>query len=134
MIIDVQFIQRVNERLGSLGYEVNGDDNYSINFLANKVFNRITVECNLVEVPNDLEYIVIDMVCGEFLYNKKQTGGLNDVFDLETAIKTIKTGDTDVTYALGDGSETCEERLYKLIYHLMTYGEKEFLCYRKIKW
>ncbi len=134
MIIDTQFIQRVNERLSSLGYEVLITDNFSINFLANKVFKRITSECNLVEVPDDLEYILIDMVCGEFLYSKKQIGGLNDVFDLETAVKTIKTGDTDVTYALGNGSETVEERLNKLIYHLMTYGEKEFLCYRKIKW
>ena len=71
-----------------------------------------------------------------FLFSKKQTGQLNaeNGFDVEMAIKQVQAGDTNVTFAVGEGSETLETKLNALISYLMNYGEGDFICYRQIKW
>ena len=80
--------------------------------------------------------IEIDRVCGEFLFSKKQSGQLNanNGFDVEMTIKQVQAGDTNVTFAVGEGSETLEAKLNTLISYLMNYGEGDFVCYRQIKW
>ncbi len=130
MIVDVEFIQKVNNRLSNLGYLVTNEDSGDIEYLSKKMFNRVTNQCNIKEVHNDLEYTIIDMICGEFLFERKQTGKLEGHFNLETAISSIKIGDTDIKYS----NESDEKKLDKLISHLMFAGEDELKCYRKIKW
>ena len=74
------------------------------------------------------------MICGAFLFALKQTGTLNTTFNLEAAVKQVQTGDTNVTFAIGDGSQTPEQRLNALLAYWMTNGEGDFVCYRKFKW
>lgn len=134
--VDEIFIEDILNRLLSFGYKPSETDSWMITFCIQKVENHIKNSCNISEIPNGLKEIEIDRICGEFLFSKKQTGQLNveNGFDLEMAIKQVQTGDTNVTFAIGDGSETPETRLNKLISYLLNVGEGDFVCYRQIKW
>lgn len=127
-----EFLLTVLERLESFGYTIKETDSWMIGFSVQKIENTIKNECNTSTVPDGLLNIAADMICGEFLFGKSQTGQLDD-FDFETALKTVQTGDTTVTYAV-ESSMTPEQRLNSLISHLLNYGRGEFACYRKIKW
>lgn len=132
--LDEQFIELVLKRLESLGYTIQDGDGWMIGFSVQKVENHIKNSCNTTSVPDGLKYTAVDMVCGEFLFALKQTGKLNETFDLDAAVKQVQAGDTNVTFAIGDGSNTPEQRLNNLLAYLMTKGEGDFVCYRKIKW
>jgi len=126
-------LEDVTKRLESFGYEVTEADNWMIEFLIQKIENSIKADCNINTIPEELHEIAVDMVVGEFLLNKKSREQLEG-FDLEAAVKQIHEGDTSVTFAIGDGSKTPEERLDELILYLMNYGKGKFAAYRCIKW
>lgn len=134
--VDVKFIKRVLKRLLSFGYILNEEDPYLVAFCIQKVENHIRNSCNINEIPKKLKEIEIDRVCGEILFSKKQTGKLNDEsgFNIETAIKQVQAGDTNVIFATGEGSETLEAKLNSLIAHLLNCGESDLICYRQLKW
>ncbi len=123
----------VKKRLESFGYIVTDADAWVLDFIIKKVENHIKNQCNTSTVPEELHEIAVDMVVGEFLLNKKSRGQLEG-FDLEAAVKQIHEGDTSVTFAIGDGSKTPEERLDELILYLMNYGKGKVAAYRCIKW
>lgn len=127
------FLLAVLERLDSLGYTVKETDSWMISFSVQKVENTIKNECNVTSVPDGLHSTAINMICGEFLFSKKQSGQLVD-FNLEQALKSVQTGDTTVTFETDKGSMTPEQRLNNLIDYLMNSGRGEFISYRKIKW
>jgi len=127
-----QSLLSVIERLESFGYTIKETDNYIIAFSAQKVENTIKNECNVTVIPDGLINIAIDMICGEVLFTKKQTGQLEG-FSLETSLKSVQAGDTTVSFAV-EGSMTPEQRLNNLISYLLSNGRGEFVCYRKIKW
>lgn len=126
-------LEVVTERLASFGYEVTAGDSWGLEFIIQKVENSIKADCNIDSIPDGLHEIAVDMVVGEFLLNKKSKGQLEG-FDLDTAVKQIKEGDTSVTFAIGEGDSTPEKRLDDLILYLMTYGKGKFASYRCIKW
>lgn len=129
------FVTMVVQRLLSFGLKLEENDNWLIVFSINKVFNHIINFCNVIEVPEKLYELAIDRICGEFLLNKKQTNQLtSENFNLSIAVKTIQEGDTNITFATGEGSETDETKLNSLIDYLMNKWEDDLLCYRKLKW
>ena len=122
----------VKKRLESFGYEVTEADAWVLDFIIKKVENHIKNQCNTSTVPEGLYEIAVDMAVGEFLLGKKNIGQLTG-FDLDAAIKSIQEGDTNITYAFGNGSMTPEERLNQLIDYLM-HPEADFVSYRCLKW
>lgn len=126
--------ETVIKRLNSLSYFPGDSDNWLITFAMEKVMQKIQNECNISLIPEGLTNVAVDMTCGEILFVLKQSGKLNDSFDLDVAIKQVQTGDTNVTFAIGDGTESVEQRLNSLINHLTTKGDGDFVCYRRIKW
>lgn len=126
-------LEDVTKRLESFGYEVTEADNWMIEFLIQKIENSIKADCNINTIPEELHEIAVDMVVGEFLLNKKSRGQLEG-FDLEAVVKQIHEGDTSVTFAIGDGNKTPEERLDSLIAYLMVSGKSQFVRYRRLKW
>lgn len=119
----------VKNRLKSLGYEVADGDRYAIDFAIEKVTWTIKNECNVTAIPDGLHNIAVDMVCGEFLSMKKGSGQLPE-FDVESAIKSIKEGDTQITYAVGDMASPVDW----LINYLMNSGKPQFVTYRRFAW
>lgn len=128
-------LELIKDRLKSFGYEPKEGDDFAILFAMKKAENTIKNDCNTSDVPDGLIPIAVDMAVGEFLtakktFDPKSIEGLN----LDYAVKQIKTGDTDVSFAIGAGSSTPEQRLDTFLNYLLTYGRGEFSCYRKIKW
>lgn len=123
------------ERAESFGYEMQEGDEFALIFAFKKVRDTIRNDCNVSEIPEGLERIAVDMTVGEFLSAKKTFApeSLKGI-DLDYAVKQIQTGDTNVSFAVGAGSSTPEQRLNDFLNYLLTYGRSEFSCYRKIRW
>lgn len=128
-------LERIKERLQSLGYTVKDSDDIAINFAMQKVENTIKNDCNVSAIPDGLIHIAIDMVVGEFLMSKK-TFAPNDLlnFNLDSAVKQIQEGDTNISFAVGEGIKTDEQRLDSFIDYLLNYGRDEFITYRRFRW
>ena len=128
-------LERVKERLQSLGYTVKDSDDIAINFAMQKVENTIKNDCNISAIPDGLTYVAVNMVVGEFLMSKK-TFAPNDLlnFNLDTAVKQRQEGDTNISFAVGEGSKTDEQRLDRFIDYLLNYGRDEFITYRRFRW
>lgn len=47
------------------------EDRWLMKFIIQKVVNHITSECNVDCIPCKLYEKAVDMICGEFLYEKK---------------------------------------------------------------
>lgn len=127
-----QFCEAVLNRLVSFGYTPKEDDGWVLSFVMQKVENHIKDSCNTTSIPDGLFHVAVDMVCGEFLYSKKQTNQLEIAdLDLSGAIASISEGDTSVSF---DSASTDEQKFNTLLNFLMTKGEGDFICYRKLKW
>lgn len=125
------FYEAVLKRLVSFGYTLKEDDSWLICFAMQKVENHIKNSCNTTDVPDGLFNVAVDMVCGEFLFTKKQTGQLEIAdLDFDGAFTSIKEGDTQVNF---DGSSD-EEKFDQMVNYLLHHGEGDFVCYRKIRW
>lgn len=95
---------------------------------------RIKNLSNLSEIPEGLESLAVSMAVGEYLNMKKCSGQLEG-FDLDAAaVKSIQEGDTNITFALGEGSSTPEQRLNSLIDHLINGRIGEIYRYRRLVW
>jgi hypothetical protein len=126
------FYEAVLNRLVSFGYELKEDDAWVLCFTMQKVENHILNSCNITFVPDGLFHSAVDMVCGEFLFGKNQTGQLDiATLDLTGAVKQISEGDTTVTF--GDGVSD-QDKFNSIVNYLMTKGEGDFVCFRKLKW
>jgi len=117
------------ERLQSLGYTSTDTDDWMMGFCKEKVENHIKNSCNVTEVPEGLQSVAVDMVCGEFLFGKKQSGQSVGI-DFEAVVKSIAEGDTTVTF---DTSTSLEAKYDALIVYLR-HSEVDFATYRRIKW
>ena len=94
---------------------------------------RIMNFTNLPTMPDELASLAVSMAAGEYLNLKKGTGQLEG-FDLETAIKQIQQGDTNISFAIGDGSLTPEQRLDSLIDFLSNGRRDELYRFRRLVW
>ena len=126
------FCESLLKRLTSFGYDIKEDDAWQLCFIMQKVKHHINNSCNTTSIPDGLFNVAIDMTCGEFLFTKKQTGQLEIAnLDLTGAIASVSAGDTSVSF---DNSASDEEKFNQLLNYLMTKGEGDFVCYRKLKW
>lgn len=128
-------VASVASRLESLGYEVREADSASLAFCVEKVRSTIKNEINWQDVPEGLVHIAIDMACGEFLkglmtFAPDALSG----FDLDAAVKRIQTGDTTTEFAVGNGTQTDEQRLTAFVNYLLNYGKDEFNSFRRLRW
>lgn len=126
---------QVKERLQAFGYALQSGDKALLAFALDRAVSTIKNDCNLAEVPEGLRQVAVDMAVGEFLQVKKtfapdSLAGL----DLDAAVKQVQTGDTNVSFAVGEGSLTPEQRLNQLIGWLLNYGRSQFSCYRRFRW
>ncbi len=128
----ILLIDDIKNRLASFGYTLLDTDNFALDFVIDKVENKIKNECNITEIPDGLYQVEIDRICGEFLFAKKQSGQLTE-YDFDMIEKQIQDGDTTVTYAIEAG-QTPEQRFDKLVKSLMDTGKGEFASFRRLRW
>ena len=119
--------------LTALGVAGAADDPL-LDIALNNVQWRIKNLSNLSEIPEGLESLAVSMAVGEYLNMKKCSGQLEG-FDLDAAaVKSIQEGDTNITFALGEGSLTPEQRLNGLIDYLINGRIGEIYRYRRLVW
>ena len=123
----------VIDRLGQLGYEVEQSDWKQIDFELNKTINYVKNYCNITTIPDILDYRIIDRVCADFLFYKKNSGSLQG-FNYEAVIKQIKEGDTTISYATGQGEDTPENRFDSFVKQLERGFDKWITPYRCVRW
>lgn len=121
------------ERLGQLGYTAVEADYAQIDFELKQVCDYVLNYCNISEIPEIIDYRLIDRVCAKFLFNKKNSGTLTG-FNYEVAIRKIKEGDTTVDYATGSSDVSVESRFDKLVNALERGFDKWLVPFRKIHW
>ena len=120
---------KIYERLISLGYAIEhevgegGETIYHptptdltiITVLKNKIVNAIKSDCNIDEIPTEIEGLVVDNIIGEFLFDKKTMGTLViDDMDLN-AVKSISEGDTTIQFADGSSQSEMLDTLIKYL-------------------
>lgn len=126
-------VEDVYDRLVQLGYVASEDDDECISFELTKVLNYVKNYCNITEIPSILNLRIIDRVCADFLYYKKNSGSLEG-FNYDAVIKQIKEGDTTISYAVGQGEDTPENRFDSFVRQLERGFDKWITPYRRLRW
>lgn len=121
-------------RLAMLGYKVIEDDTPGLEYLISKCEKDIMADINQNALPDGLFYTLVDMVAGQFMFNKKAAGDLEG-FDFEAPVKSITEGDVSVTFAGGsDGASSAEARFDALLSKLMHPAQSTLAAYRRMRW
>lgn len=120
-------------RLGQLGYTVTEEDYDQIDFELTLVLNYVMNYCNINTIPEILDPRIVDRVCGYFLFNKKNSGSLTG-FNYDAVIKSIKEGDTQIQYAVGQGEDTPENRFDTFVKALERGFDKWITPHRRLRW
>ena len=121
-------------RLAMLGYKVIEDDTPGLEYLISKCEKDILADINQNALPDGLFYTLVDMVAGQFMFNKKASGDLEG-FDFEAPVKSITEGDVSVTFAGGsDGASSAEARFDALLSKLMHPAQSTLAAYRRMRW
>ena len=112
-------------RLLSLGYELQEDDEFTLEQAMIEAEQYIMNYCNLESVPEGLK----DICCGSFLQTKASMGEL-DGFDVESAVSNIQEGDVSISFNEGIN----HSQLFDNLINTLTKKESELVCYRKMRW
>ena len=124
---------QVVNRLKQLGYNYVESDNDQLEFELNKIINYTKNYCNISKIPEIIDPRLIDRVCADFLYYKKNSGNL-DGFNYDAVIKSIKEGDTTITYSVGQGEDTPENRFDSFVKQLERGYDKWITPHRRLRW
>lgn len=123
-------LDRVLQRLASFG--CTAPDEWAVQFCIEKVENHIRNQINRADIPAELAEVLTDRACGEYLQSAYAAGKLElESLDLTNAVQSVSEGDTSVTFA-SDSSDSA--RLTALINRLLSTGEDDLLCFRKLRW
>ena len=125
--------EQVIKRLKMLGYTATVEDNEQIDYEMNMILNYVKNYCNITNIPEILDPRIVDRICSDFLFYKKNSGSLKD-FNYDLVIKSIKEGDTTLTYAVGQGEDTSENRFDSFVKQLGRGFDKWITPYRRLRW
>lgn len=125
--------QDIIDRLGQLGYTATETDYAQIDFELQKIINYVINNFTRKDVPEILDPRIVDRVCSDFLYYKKNSGSLEG-FNYDAVIKQIKEGDTSITYAVGQGEDTPENRFDAFVKSLERGFDKWCTPHRRLLW
>ena len=129
-------VEDIKKRLESFGYSAVPENEAALAFAFKKASDVCKNDCNVSEVPEGLETIVIDMAVGEFLLALKtfNPSNLSNVgLSFDSAVKELSEGDTRISFAT-EGNKSDEQKLDIMIDLLINGRRSEFACYRRLRW
>ena len=107
-------------------------DNFILENSIEKIKLYIINKTNQKQVPENLKYVWIERVIGEYLVFMLRIGKLEiDALDFGRIAKEISEGDTKVAY---DNTKTTGDKFEVYTMYLQTYGEDEIKRYRRLVW
>ena len=117
-------------KLLKLGIE--DPDNFILENSIEKIKLYILNKSNQKQVPENLKYVWIERVIGEYLVFMLRIGKLEiEALDFGRIAKEISEGDTKVAY---DNTKTTGDKFEVYTMYLQTYGEDEIKRYRRLVW
>ena len=122
-------LDRIKDFIKFLGYKIKDVDNSLIDYILGNETDRLKNDINQTEIPEKLEFLLIERVVSAFFNMKISTNSLGDDFSFEESVKLIKMGDT--SYDFGDVSSQ-KDMFVNYINSLGTGSD--YICYRKFKW
>ena len=125
--------EAVKSRLKMLGYTPSDTDDVMIDWELKRAERYILDFCNVQKLPEELLETVVDMAAAQILMARKATGALEG-YDFAAAVKSIQEGDTTVSYAVGEGSQTPEQRFDALMSSMAAPPIQSHLRYRRLQW
>ena len=132
MLDKTTLTEKIKDRLKLLGYTSSFEfDDTTIPYLIGKVEMNIKHWCNIDEIPECLECVVIERVCGEFLLDKISFNQIDDAL-VETLVKSTKIGDTEINYQVG--ATTPLDILRSQCKNMTSYGLSELKAHRRLAW
>lgn len=130
-IVDAEFCNDVIERLKGLKYTAVETDYFNLGFFITRSILKLLTFTNQKYVPVELRASLIDYIVGEFMLFQIENDVLPENFFAETdSVKSIKEGDTEVTFA--GGGKSARDVFLTLLAGLTS--REEWLCYRRLKW
>lgn len=122
--------ESVTDESTGADYSFTPTEELILSFNIDKCVRQIEMELNS-DIPEEFEYVLIDMIAGEFLMSQKSLGTLKiGTIDYDTAVKSVQEGDTTITFMDGESES---KKLDVLISYLM-HPEIDYADYRKIRW
>ena len=107
-------------------------DNFILENSIEKVKLYIINKSNQKQVPENLKYVWIERVIGDYLVFMLRIGKLKiDALDFGRIAKEISEGDTKVAY---DNTKTSGDKFEVYTTYLQTYNEDEIKRYRRLAW
>ena len=107
-------------------------DNFILENSIEKIKLYIINKTNQKQVPENLKYVWIERVIGEYLVFMLRIGKLEiDALDFGRIAKEISEGDTKVAY---DNTKTTGDKFEVYTTYLQTYNEDEIKRYRRLVW
>ena len=122
-------LDRIKDFIKFLGYKIKDVDNSLIDYISGNETDRLKNDINQTEIPEKLEFLLIERVVSAFFNMKISTNSLGDDFSFEESVKLIKMGDT--SYDFGDVSSQKD----MFVNYINSLGKgSDYICYRKFKW
>ena len=119
--------------LKDIGYNTTEEEGNLVDRLLSATECTIKNQCNISELPTDLDNVVIIRTCGAFLRWKSATSDLTTTFDINAAYKKIVEGDITVELSAPD-SVSPQKILSDYIKSLEEYGKRDVVAFRKVRW
>lgn len=127
------FLREVFRLIQAIGYEMTDGDSWLVGFCVQKIEQEIKNACNVPSVPLGLYKCASGLVAADFLTLKRANGKLDaDSLNFEPALKQIREGDTELTYAT-ETALSGEQRL-NLFLAACYQGREQLIAYRRLKW
>lgn len=123
-------IDRIEQRLKALGYEVTEADYLLLRDAAHSAEMYIRHYCNVSTIPSCLDHVLIDIAAANFLLCKQSTGQLTGI-QLEQVVKKIQDGDASVEYA---GTVDREATFNTFLLSMQKGYNSELNAHRKMRW
>lgn len=128
----MEVLEKVKTRLTTFGYTAVPTDESLIALLIDKITAEIKLNCNIAEIPVEAKPLVVDIIAGEFLQQKKAIGADLEGINLEAVAKSIKLGDTTVDF----GNNGNPESQFNALVNALINSNKNMITasLRRIDW
>lgn len=124
----LDLLAAVTKKLESYGYKDVSSSiiENSIDAAIQAIFNF----CNIKSLPPELDYVVVNMACGEVMYCMSFS---NDSTGIESAqsVASIKEGDTQVNFVT---EATPTQKKDALIQSLRAMPYDDLIAFRRLRW